>query len=293
MLSVPRAVAPRRTAVVLGRASEVLGRDVGSIDARFDDNRAVQVAVFLANHLHRALLLEAGVESVASSGLSLGEYNHLVDIGALSFEDALRLVDERGRLYDEGPRGAMAAIFPAPTDEVEALVEEVGGDLWISNYNCPTQHVIAGETAAVERASALAEDELFAQARIIERRIPMHTPRFKPVADRLREVLIRMPWRPARRAYWSNVSAESIERPSPGELVASMTRHVRSPVRWHAQLLALAKRHPGATPIEVGPGTVLRDLATRSGVEVRDTCSVEAIAAFAGSKPSGGLDVRV
>lgn len=294
MLSVPRAVAPRRTQAILERVAAVLGRPVEELDAQFDDNRSVQVAVFVANHLHRQILLDMGVSPVASSGLSLGEYNHLVDIGVLSFEDALRLVDERGRLYDEGPRGAMAAIFPAPTDEIEALVADIGGELWISNYNCPTQHVIAGETALVERACARAEDELFAQARVIERHIPMHTPRFAPVAERLRGALAGAPWRAPHQAYWSNVTADRDRDPTPGSLVASMTRHVREPVRWHEQLVALTRRHPDAVPIEVGPGTVLRDLGARSGLgrAVVDTATPEAFAAV-GSLVRGGAVARL
>src|SRR5947209_4023010 len=79
------------SAAVVARASQVLGRDLAAHYRAenpriFATNRDVQIGVFLANHLHLGLLHRAGVDSAHSLGLSLGEYNHLVHIGALSFE---------------------------------------------------------------------------------------------------------------------------------------------------------------------------------------------------------------
>ena len=96
---------------LLAWACEVLGRDlathyhVDNGDAAFTRNVDVQVGVFLANHMFLVTLETAGIDAEFSLGLSLGEWNHLVHIGVLSFEDALRAVEVRGRLYDEGPRG--------------------------------------------------------------------------------------------------------------------------------------------------------------------------------------------
>src|SRR5262249_34238579 len=91
---------------LVAEASAILGRDLRALyhpsrgAAQFAGNRAVQVGVFLCSHLHLEALRARGLETELSLGLSLGEYNHLVHIGALSFADALRLVDARGAAFD-------------------------------------------------------------------------------------------------------------------------------------------------------------------------------------------------
>lgn len=123
-------LAGKDAARLIDRACEVLGFDLhGRIGfdapAQPATNLDVQLGVFLANHLHFERAAEAGLAASYSLGLSLGEYNHLVHIGALSFEDAVRVLDARGRIYDydEGPRGAMVAVFPLPLSELCPLIE--------------------------------------------------------------------------------------------------------------------------------------------------------------------------
>src|SRR5687768_15241093 len=111
----------------LDRASDVLGRDIrahyrAANPSMFVCNRDVQIGVFLANHLHWRMLERAGITASYSAGLSLGEYNHLVHIGALEFDDALRVLEARGNAYDEGPRGKMTAVFPASADDMTELL---------------------------------------------------------------------------------------------------------------------------------------------------------------------------
>ena len=92
----------------------------------------------------------------ASIGLSLGEYNHLLHIGALAFEDALRLVAARGAAYDQGPLGAMAAVFPVDEAAVLDAIERLApvGIVEIANFNSPSQFVLAGDRAAVDAVLA-------------------------------------------------------------------------------------------------------------------------------------------
>lgn len=165
---------------IVDEASEILGRDLAAhyrADAPdpFATNRDVQVGVFLANHLYLMTLEAADVRAALSLGHSLGEYNHLVHIGALDFVAALRLVEARGQAYDAGPSGAMAAVFPLELDELRGVVERARahGLLDIATFNAPTQHVLAGERRAVDAALAIVEEDTYAQAILIESRIPM------------------------------------------------------------------------------------------------------------------------
>ena len=257
------------TGLVL-EASDILGRDLLSHyhadnPAVFATNRHVQVGVFLANHLHLRSLERAGITSELSLGLSLGEYNHLVHIGALSFEDALRLVDARGQAYDAGPEGAMAAVFPLDTPTLEAVVirARAAGDLEIGGYNSPTQHVLSGERTAIEAAMHILDAEYSVEAVVIEPRIPMHSKTFWPVVRAFLPALQQVAWQPVRRPYLPNATGRFLRQPTAGELIYSLTLHVWRPVRWRRSIDLLAHLEPEAVFIEVGPRTVLSGLLQR------------------------------
>ena len=278
----------------VSQASEVLGRDLGALYRADNEqallrNRDVQVGVFLANHLHMRAVEAGGLHADYSLGLSLGEFNHLVHIGALDFVDALRIVEARGALYDDGPRGMMVALFPIEIEMVESLVDRVRsiGTVEIANRNSPSQFVIAGEAGAVCEAARIADVELGVSATVIERRLPMHTSLFRPVAARLHELLGDVRWRSPVRAYVSNVTGGFVERPTAAELRDLLARHVHSPVRWRESIDAIVARVPNAVFVEVGPKAVLYNLLQRrwhsnrkfaTDLEPRDTTHLPRLA---------------
>lgn len=249
------------------QASEILGRDLLSLyqttnGGAFECNRDIQVGVFLANHLHLCALEAAGVHAEYSLGLSLGEFNHLVHVGALEFTAALRLVDARGQAYDAGPRGMMAALFPVDIDMVNDLIERAQslGVVEVANLNSPSQFVVAGETLAVEEVMRLAEDELSVSPAPIERQIPMHCSVFRSVAEQLLPHLRAASWRRPSREYVSNVIGGFVPDPSGATFCDLLARHVHSPVRWRQSIDAVVDRFPQAVFVEVGPRGVLYNL---------------------------------
>jgi malonyl CoA-acyl carrier protein transacylase len=268
-----RAVAldPTPHRAIVAHASDLLSRDLlahyreDNLHA-FATNRDVQVGVFLTSYLHLLALEGTGVRADLSLGHSLGEYCHLVHIGALDFESALTLVDERGRAYDAGLDGAMVSVFPLDEPALDAILSHgaVRGELTIAAYNSPTQYVLAGETAAAEAAAAHAQEEHYAEAVFIERRVPMHTPRFAPVGRTFAAALQRTAWRQTRLPYLPNVIGQAIERPGTEVFVELLTAHVSRPVRWRDSIELIAKRCPGAAFVEVGPRAVLHNLLSRS-----------------------------
>ena len=254
----------------VGEASEILGRDLAAhyrasnpeVLAR---NRDVQVGVFLANHLHAMALAAAGVEARWSIGLSLGEYNHLVHISALTFAAALRLVDARGQLYDQAEGGLMVSVFPLEAEVVEGAIARLGltDRVVIGLYNTPRQQVLSGERAAVEQVLAALEAEAYFEATVLEPRIAMHAPLLADIGARFAARLLDTPLTTPRRPYVPNVRATVIETPTPDAIRAALTAHVSRPVRWHASIDALAAHVPGATFVEVGPKAVLFNLFGR------------------------------
>jgi [acyl-carrier-protein] S-malonyltransferase len=257
-------------AAVVDHASNLVGRDLATHyradnPAALLDNRDVQLGVFLANHLHLTALEGAGVRASWSLGLSLGEYNHLVHIGALGFDDAIRLVQARGALYQGAQGGLMVSVFPVGPGVVHDAIAALGiGDrVGVGLYNSPTQQVVSGERSAVEALVGTLESEHLVDAVVIEPRIPMHAPVFAPTGVRLAKILAGIPFAVPGLAYVPNVRGEPVG-PATGEVVrACLTEHVFRPVRWRDSIDAVAAHVPDPHFIEVGPGRVLCNLFRR------------------------------
>ena len=269
MLSKLSALEPRN-GQLLQSASELLGRDLGrhyredNADA-YGCNRDVQIGVFLANHMFLQILEAAGVQAVASLGLSLGEWNHLVHIGALSFQDALLCVEQRGQAYDAGPRGVMVSVFSISLEDAEQVVAraQAKGLCEVVNLNSPRQQVISGETAAVEEAMRLCEDELGVQAVLIEQQVPMHSSLFAPVGERLGRYLANVKFAKPRLPYVPNRLAELVAAPTQEQFVDLLTTHVHRPVLWARSIDLVVQTYPNPVLCEVGPKAVLFNLLDR------------------------------
>ena len=260
---------------ILQDASDTLGRDIGSHYRSgnvqmFAHNRDVQLGVFLAAYILSQWLAAEGVRPEASLGLSLGEYNHLVDIGALSFASALRLLDARGCAYENGPRGLMVSVFPCDVEQVE---EALGTAADISIELSTNHFVIGGETAAVQAAAARLEEEAFVEARVVDAALPMHSRSFRPVADVLRAALEITDWMPARKAYLPNVDGAFLIDARPEDFVDRLYRHVFNTVHWARSVAAIVHRYSDAALVEVGPGRILYNSVSREYKHVRCFCA--------------------
>jgi [acyl-carrier-protein] S-malonyltransferase len=252
---------------IVQNAADVLGRDLEKdfrADNRsiFDRNQDIQISVFLANYMHAAMLRTRGIEPDISLGLSLGEYNHLVDIGALSFEAALRLVAVRGALYDQGPEGAMAAVGPIAPESLNGVIQEARrfGAVEVAVENSPIHHVIGGCKQAIEALLDVLEKEYFVHGSMIDDRIPMHTSLFSGVAEQFRPHLEDAQWQRVRRPYLPNMTAQLIPDAAAPILVEHLASQVYRPVKWRQSIEAIVNFCPDAVFVEVGPRAVLYNL---------------------------------
>lgn len=264
----------------VSQASEILGRDLlahyrSDNTGIFARNRDVQVGVFLANQLHLELLQRAGVDAAWSLGLSLGEYNHLVHIGALSFEDALRIVDRRGQLYDRAQGGAMVSIFPIDVASLESVIAELGvaERVVVGLNNSPRQQVLSGRREDVERVVAAVEAETYVETVVLETRIAMHSPLLADLAVELGRDLRAAAWRRPRLPYVPNTRALLLYAPQPNEICACLTEHVQRRVHWQASIEALASHVSAPLFVEVGPRAVLFNLFGRGWSPGRRACT--------------------
>jgi [acyl-carrier-protein] S-malonyltransferase len=201
------------------------------------------------------------------AGHSLGEYSALVAAGALAFEDAVVLVNRRGRFMQEAVapgKGAMAALMGLEPEAVDAACRaaaaETGAVVSPANYNSPQQTVIAGEAAGVERAIALAKERGAKRAVALPVSAPFHCALMRPAAERLAIELARVRFRDPRTPVITNV--EAAPNTSAARIPTLLEEQVTAPVRFIESVRKLAAL--GVTRvIEIGPGSVLTGLVAR------------------------------
>jgi len=124
--------------------------------------------------------------------------------------------------------------------------------------------VISGEATSVQAAASWLEDEAFAQARVVDSALPMHSRMFRPAADAFLGNLEKAKWRPAQKPYLPNVDGQFLIDARPAEFVDRLYRHVFSTVRWSRSVSAIVDRYPNAVLVEVGPKCILHNTVRRS-----------------------------
>jgi [acyl-carrier-protein] S-malonyltransferase len=206
---------------------------------------------------------------VSAAGHSLGEYSALVASGALSLEDAVRIVRLRGEAMQEAVpagAGAMAAVMGLSPEKLAEICEEAGEGEVVgpANYNAPGQIVIAGHAAAVQRASKLVGER---QGKAIPLKVsaPFHCSLMAPAAAKLAARLETVVVAPLAFPVLANVDARPNQEP--GRVKELLVRQVDHPVRWEETVRAMADG--GVTHIlEIGPGKVLAGLVRRIAKEI-------------------------
>ena len=249
-------------------ASEVLGYDLWALtqegpEADLNQTDRTQPALLTAGvALWRLWQEQGGATPAVMAGHSLGEYTALVCAGAIEFKDAVNLVKLRGEFMQQAVpagTGAMAAVLGLADDAIEAACAASAGDEVVSavNYNCPGQVVIAGNKAAVERASEACKEAGAKRVVPLPVSVPSHCALMQPAAEQMKQALaaieIRMPDIKVVQNYTA-AAAASVE-----ELVNNLLAQLYSPVLWTTSVQNMVAEGV-ETAIECGPGKVLSGL---------------------------------
>ncbi|MBN1655058.1 MAG: ACP S-malonyltransferase [Deltaproteobacteria bacterium] len=214
-----------------------------------------------------ALLRALGESCDIAAGHSLGEYSAHVAAGTLAFEQAVQLVQKRGRFMQEAVpvgKGAMAAILGGHREAIERACEETEGVVQPVNYNCPGQIVIAGESDAVERAKARIS-ALGTKIRSLQVSAPFHCELMKPAEDRLRPYLEKAFFSDPRIPVVVNTDAEPVHTKERAR--DALIRQVSSPVLWQQSVEKMLKEGVKLF-VEIGPGGVLSGMIARIDKQV-------------------------
>jgi [acyl-carrier-protein] S-malonyltransferase len=252
------------------QANEILGIDLKSVlfegpEEKLKQTEFTQPAIFL----HSVALfktLDAKPDMVA--GHSLGEFSALVACGAVSFEDALKIVRRRGELMQAAGTsnpGTMAAIIGMDDDKVEEVcaqaTEATGNEVIAANYNCPGQLVISGYIDAVEKAVELAKENGARMAMMLPVSGAFHSSLMQPAYDGLKESLENLEIKTPNCPIYSNYTAQPTTDVE--EIRSNLLNQLLNPVRWTQTLQNMMENGADAF-VEVGPGKVLQGLVKRT-----------------------------
>jgi [acyl-carrier-protein] S-malonyltransferase len=265
------------------RASEASGLDLVRLCFEAPEEELVQTEVqqpaLVATSLAvLAALRTRGFEPDVVVGHSVGELAALAAVEALSTEEAIALVRERGLAMaaaaKENP-GSMAAILGLEDAVVERLCEKITR-VWPANYNCPGQIVVSGENPAVDECCS--EAQLQGARRTVKLRVSgaFHSPLIERAAERLRPAVERARFSEPIAPFMSTVTAkiEPAQR-----MAALLVEQLTAPVRF-TQAARELMRQGVKVFVEVGPGNVLSGLLKRidrsvKAIPVADLASLE------------------
>lgn len=220
----------------------------------------------------------------AVAGHSLGEYTALCAVGAFSLADTARLLKLRGQSMQAAVpvgQGAMAALLGADIEKATALADAAAqGEVCdIANDNDPTQVVISGHKAAIERAVEMVKDHGIKRGILLPVSAPFHCSLMQPAADAMEAALVNTPPGTLKTPLYANVTASPVI--GSGEIARLLVAQVTGRVRWRESVLAM--RADGVEHfVELG-GKVLGPMIGRIDKEAATTSlvSMEDIENFA------------
>lgn len=257
------------------QASDILSLDLWELVANGPDERLnmtqnTQPAMLAAGvALWRVWCEKSDLRPGWMAGHSLGEYTALVCSGALAYEDGIRLVAERGRLMQEAVPagvGAMAAILGLEDHQIVNACAEVaeGQIVAAANFNAPGQVVIAGESAAVERAMSALKELGAKRVLKLPVSVPSHCPLMVPAAEKLADILLGLSIEMPGTTLIHNADVKS--HGSPEVILNALKEQLYKPVRWVESIKFMHEQGVSCF-VECGPGKVLMGLNKRIAAE--------------------------
>ena len=252
-------------------ASAILGYDLWQLvqegpPEQLNQTEFTQPALLTASlALYRLARARGAPAPDLVAGHSLGEYSALVAAGALSFPDAVALVQQRGQYMQSAmPLGAggMAAVLGLTDLQVEdACAQAAQGEvIQIANYNSPAQVVMAGQQAALERAIAACQAAGARRVLLLPVSAPFHTELMRPAADLMAAALDRVQFKAPEIPIIQNVNAQL--ETDPEQIKHNLVAQIYGAVRWTDTIQKMLAEGVD-TFIESGPGRVLSGLIRR------------------------------
>lgn len=252
------------------KANEILGFRITDImfegtDDELKQTKVTQPAVFLHSVIS-AFCLGDDFQPAMVAGHSLGELSALVAVGAISFEDGLKLVYARAMAMQkacEAAPGTMAAVIGLPDEKIEEVCREVsteGNIVVAANYNCPGQLVISGNIDAINIACEKLKEAGAKRALPLKVGGAFHSPLMQPAKEELEKAIQATEFAAPKCPVYQNVDGAAHTEPS--EIKSNLIAQLTSSVRWTESVQNMIKA--GADDFtECGPGKALQGMIGR------------------------------
>lgn len=259
-------------AEIFKKASEITGLDMQALC--FEENEKLnlteytQAAILTTSAAILCVAEKEGLKADVCAGLSLGEYNALVAAGVMSFEDAVAVVRQRGKLMQEAvPQGigAMSAVLGLDKEKIEEVCKGIDG-VEVANYNCPGQIVISGKKEAVEEANVQLKEAGAKRCMLLNVSGPFHSSMLVTAGEGLGKVLADVAVNKPQMPYVTNVTAEYVTEEN--GIKELLTKQVSSSVRWQQSVERMIEDGVD-TFIEIGPGKTLSGFMKKINPDVK------------------------
>jgi len=249
---------------ILDRSEEILNMPIKKMmfegpEEILTATENAQPTILVASLIALKALEINGIEADYAAGLSLGEYAALIYGGALSLEEGLLLIKERGRIMGSAlPEGLgkMAAVLKLNDEKIQELLTRAGefGIVEGANFNCPGQVVISGENKAIDEAVKIAK-ELGGLGIPLKVSGPFHSSLLEPASEEFFNTIKNVDIKELNKVVYSNVKGLPYEKED--DVKELLKRHIRTSVLFEKTINHMIDSGVD-TFIEVGPGKALR-----------------------------------
>lgn len=255
---------------IYDEASEVLGYDIASLifegpSEELNKTFRTQPALVVTSYSVYKVLEKKGIKPDAVAGHSLGEYSALVAANSISFKDAIKITEIRGKIMQDAVpegKGLMAAILGLDRSIVDEICRESKDVGYVSaaNYNCPGQIVLSGEKSAVEFAIQLSLERGAKKAVPLSVSVPSHCALMENASKEFEKALKEIEIRDAEIPFVNNIEARFIRDSK--DIRRSLIFQLSRPVLWEDCIRTIFSSNINNF-VEVGPGKVLSGLIKR------------------------------
>lgn len=255
------------------QANQILGFRITDImfsgtEEELKQTRVTQPAIFLHSVI-LARTLGENFQPAMVAGHSLGEFSALTAVGALSFEDGLRLVSKRAAAMQKACEAApstMAAILGLDDETVEKICAEITDEVVVpANYNSPGQLVISGSVKGIEIACEKLKAAGAKRALVLNVGGAFHSPLMQPAKEELQQAIENTAFNNPLCPIYQNVNATAVSDSS--QIKNNLILQLTAPVKW-TQTVKQMIADGASSFTEVGPGAVLQGLVKKVNREI-------------------------
>lgn len=224
------------------QANDILGFSITDVMFKgsaedLQQTKVTQPAVFL-HSIVKAKIQADDFHPDVVAGHSLGEFSALVAAGALTFENGLKLVQQRAMAMQkacEAQPGTMAAILGMEDADVEAVCSDIDDIVIPANYNCPGQLVISGTVSGIHKAVEILQEKGARRAIVLPVGGAFHSPLMQPAQEELEKAIAATPFQAPACPIYQNVNAQP--ETDPEKIQKNLIAQLTAPVRWTQTML--------------------------------------------------------